>query len=298
MWEVIGWGGEYNIYGGMAEKSTAAERRQNQATAKFDAVRKSLQDSIISNKVRVVLLGCKQQSDESESSENSSSSSLFSLLPTVCVDHILDYVRAAAPTPAALDAAVAAAPVAAMAASTGLVAARAAKMTGNKKQLDDAAAPPAVVVKPLLPLDEIMKQLYTPGYKIILPITKPNLHLTAPCWRDFSRRVRSLDDGAWNVKRIAATAQEKKAYNEYRQGKVYFIHAIYTVPGTAATAPKMKRKSAAKNNKKAPPCAAAAQGNGNIGDEDNVNDSKPRAKKLKTTCTTPTTASASSLQQE
>jgi hypothetical protein len=347
---IIMWGGfwafEYDTYGApyrlMAEKSQAAERREALATTKFNATRVALQSAMISNKVRIVLLGCKA---------DDSSCSLFAALPTVCVDHILDYLRAAVTLPSSAPEAAAAAPVAAMASSSSgdpvvdaLVAKRsaklaaeratAAKMKSIKKQLDDEAVPPPPPPpKPLLPVDEIMKQLYTPGNKIVLPITKPDCHLTGPCWRDFSRHVRSLDGGAcWNVKRIAATAQEKIQYHEsHRQGKVYFIQAIYTVPGVVAaggaakktkTQQKKRPATAASKNKekKAPPsssvASAAAQGSNNNDDDDDFdfgieygNVRKPSAKKLKTTTTTSTTstsaaasatasATASALQQE
>lgn len=279
----------------MAEKSRAAGRREAKATAKFNAAREALEHAMIANKVRVVLLGCKLEASDS----------LFARLPTVCVHHILDYCRAAPPKKQEAAAAAEGAAVAAAAAVAKTVAANefhpykcGFPQKSNKKQDETTAATTTTTTtKPLMSIDEIMKQLYTPGNKIVLPITKPSLHLTAPCWRDFSRRVRSLD--GWNVKRIAATAQEKLAYKEYRRGKVYFIHAIYTVPGGAAA----KKKRAASKKKKAPPPppSGAAQANGDdndndADDDDDANDCKPSAKKLKTTTTTTTTAAA--LQQE
>jgi hypothetical protein len=68
--------------------------------------------------------------------------------------------------------------------------------------------------------------LYRPGSKIVIPLFKPNTHLTSACWRDFSKAVREND--GWDVKRIAVS--EKKEYKQQsRNGAVYFVNAKYTV---------------------------------------------------------------------
>ena len=38
----------------------------------------------------------------------------------------------------------------------------------------------------------------------------------------------------WDVRRTAATQQQKEEYKERRKGTVYFINAIYSVPGKAS----------------------------------------------------------------
>ena len=94
-----------------------------------------------------------------------------------------------------------------------------------------------------------MVSLYKPGNKIgPIPLTKPNCHLTGPCWRDFSRQVRQYE--GWDVKRVAATPEQKKGYRETRRGKVYFINAYYTVPGSKKRAPKIVNGDAKKPAKK------------------------------------------------
>ena len=70
--------------------------------------------------------------------------------------------------------------------------------------------------------------LYHPGSKVAIPLLKPNVHLTAPCWRDFARAVRKNE--RWNVKRIVATPVEKQKFKESRKSNVYFINLVFTVP--------------------------------------------------------------------
>jgi hypothetical protein len=61
---------------------------------------------------------------------------------------------------------------------------------------------------------------------------------------DFSRAVRK--NHGWDVKRIAATPEEKKKFRENRKGKVYFINVHYTVPGAASNNAKAKKPRAKK----------------------------------------------------
>jgi hypothetical protein len=87
-----------------------------------------------------------------------------------------------------------------------------------------------------------LEALYTPGRKHVIPLANPDVHLTGPCWRDFSRHVRSFDH--WDVKRVAATEEQRAEYREqHRKGAVYFIHALYTVPGLAKKKRAKKRKT-------------------------------------------------------
>ena len=105
--------------------------------------------------------------------------------------------------------------------------------------------------------------IYTPGRKIVIPLSLPNLHLTAPCYRGeflycytilallFSSLLNQIEishryyphittpkdlrkhvkkHANWDLKRIAATPVEKKQYRQTRKGTVYFINAVYSVP--------------------------------------------------------------------
>jgi hypothetical protein len=78
--------------------------------------------------------------------------------------------------------------------------------------------------------------LYTPGKKISIPLTLPNHHMTGPCYRDLRKHIISHE--GWDVKRVAATPEERREYRETRKGKSYFINAIYKVQGIE---PKKKR---------------------------------------------------------
>lgn len=143
-----------------------------------------------------------------------------------------------------------------------------------------SSTPPLFASPPPASEDEVDLtdiSLYKPGNKIVVPLTKPNLHLTAPCWRDFSRAVRQNE--GWDVKRIAATVQQKEEYKETRKGTVYFINAIFTVPGVPVQLKNKKKRAAPKKNndteasaKKTAKKATAKAADG---------DSKPPAKKKK-----------------
>lgn len=64
------------------------------------------------------------------------------------------------------------------------------------------------------------------------------------------------NDG-WDVKRVAATDAQKRAYRETRKGKVYFVDLYYTVPGKA-TKKRAKAPSATAANKRAKTGGTAA----------------------------------------
>jgi hypothetical protein len=129
--------------------------------------------------------------------------------------------------------------------------------------------------------------IYRPGEKITIPLTSPAEHLTGPCWRgtyvmmfhvttyrgtftfshpiypcivpDFSKAVRRND--GWDVKRVAATDQQKKAFREARKGKVYFVDVIYTVPGGKVSKRRVKKTS---TSAAAPAAKKAKTGGGAI----------------------------------
>jgi len=231
----------YHSWYGSSEKSSAAERREQEGKAKFDAVRYKVEHAIVNNKVRLVELGCKPESD-----------SLFRHLPGVSVDQILDYVRSPStqkqpPAPAA-------------------EAANAGRATTQVKKAKSLKAPPPTNTNEInhkATVDAMMTMsLYVPGKKIVIPLLNPDCHLTAPCWRDFSKAVRQHE--GWDVKRVQATLNEKKKFRKTRKGKVYFVNAIYTVPGQG-------EKNTTNQNKKRKATKAKTSGK-----------SKPAAKKVKT----------------
>ena len=234
----MGGHGLYNPWCGSAEKSQSAKRREKTATDKFTLARGKVEAAWIGNKVRVIQLGCKPES-----------ASMFRLLPSVSIEQIVDYVR---PKPAA-----AAAVVTASSTPTKATAAN-VKAAPAKAAVDDEEEAATAV--------DVMDSLYEPGTKMVIPLLEPNCHLTGPCWRDFSRAVR--DHAGWDVKRIEATPEEKKTFRETRKGKVFFISAIYTVPGGPSKKKKKRAKKAATSTKQ------EAEGSGA---------SKPAAKKAKTT---------------
>jgi hypothetical protein len=92
-------------------------------------------------------------------------------------------------------------------------------------------------------LDLADMSLYnTPGKKIIIPLTVPNEHLTAPCYRDLRKHVKEHTN--WDVKRVVATPAQKQEYRETRKGSVYFISVVYTVPGMITKTTRKRKKSA------------------------------------------------------
>lgn len=56
---------------------------------------------------------------------------------------------------------------------------------------------------------------------------------------DLKKHVKTHDN--WDLKRTAATAEQKREYRESRKGTVYFVNAVFSVPGRKSSA---KRKSA------------------------------------------------------
>jgi hypothetical protein len=209
-----------------SEKSRHAERREREAMVKFQAVRKKVTLASVKNRIRIVGLGCQH-----------GSGSHFTCLPKVTIDHILDYYRGkehdelekASDSEKKPETTVCAAPP--------------LPPSGRISRRRVAAVAAAAIVnitkeesgKEDKPLN--LNALYMPGSKIIIPLTKPDLHLTGACWRDFSRAVRTHEQ--WDVKRRVATLENCKA--KKRKGKAYFVDAIYTVPGGLA-----KKKRAAK----------------------------------------------------
>jgi hypothetical protein len=75
---------------------------------------------------------------------------------------------------------------------------------------------------------EIEEREAPPTEKTTIPLLQPHCHLTTYTWGKFRKFV--LEHSGWNVKRRAATPEEKTASGEKRRGKVYFVYLIYTAP--------------------------------------------------------------------
>jgi hypothetical protein len=205
----------YNPWAGHAEKSQSAKRRERQALEKFDALRDKMERALMGNKVRLIELGCKPESP-----------SVFGMLPAVSVEQILDFLQDK-PKEEAKD-------------QPPLVVAKRAKAAKAKAPPPTSPTGNDDAMENDTTLMDMMNALYVPGKTFVVPLLEPNCHLTGPCWRDFSRAVRQHD--GWDVKRVEATPEEKKKFRETRRGKVYFIRAIYTVPGGPAKKKKRARK--------------------------------------------------------
>jgi len=77
----------------------------------------------------------------------------------------------------------------------------------------------------------------------------PSEHLTAPCYRDFAKYVKSFP--CWRASRIAATDAQKEAAGETRKGKVYFTSVTFRpakANGKAAQKPQKKQKATAEDH--------------------------------------------------
>ena len=114
-------------------------------------------------------------------------------------------------------------------------------------------------------LDLADMSLYTtPGMKIIIPLTVPNEHLTAPRYRDLRKHVK--DHPNWDVKRVVATPAQKQEYRVTRKGSVYFISVVYTVPGMITKTTRKRKKSSDTSSsidigeRKSPPELLLSQG--------------------------------------
>ena len=57
-------------------------------------------------------------------------------------------------------------------------------------------------------------------------LLQPSTHLTAPCWRDF-RKWMKTSHPKWDAKKRQATDAEKLRSGETRKGKVYFVDVVY-----------------------------------------------------------------------
>jgi hypothetical protein len=184
-----------------SEKSHAARGCEDIATRHFHEAKKKIESSLFVQTKLVIRLGRRRESD-----------SYFKILPDVAVKRIIGYVSTNAHAERPVEAAAAAA-----AAGGGVESNGSHRNSSNLYEIEE--------------FDWSDSSRFAPGRKVVIPLTKLNLHLTEPCWRDFSRAVRT--NPGWDVERIEATPEQQRKYKECRVGQLYFINAIYTVPGTS-----------------------------------------------------------------
>ena len=203
------------MYRFFSEKSRSASAREKTASVLFLAAKAQLEHALWEKTKRTILVG----------RQHPASNSPLKLLPSVSMKQILDFVRTAKKVPAADDATL-------------------VVLDDNRTKTSHHSAttrgrddrPHTKKATTTEEVDLTKDSLYKPGNKIVIPLTKLGFHLTAPCWRDFGRAVRSHP--GWNVKRIVPNPKSKKAY---------FIHAVYTVPSTGTN----KKQSLTKKKKDA-----------------------------------------------
>eukprot|EP01082_Thalassiosira_pseudonana_P014296 g13025.t1 g13025 contig7:705047-706126(-) len=240
---------------GSREKSSAASNRELRVKEQFNKVKYKV-EAAVSEKTKVIIkLGCLAKSESS-----------LKQLPSVIIESICDFADLPKPTPRPISSAAVSNSISFELAASNNVnnnaivesrTGRRARKSVNYSELDidilgrdaDEQRNEAEKLKKELTLREkwdVKKglvdetdvvdladiTLYQPGAKIAIPITNPMMHLTGPCWRDFKKAVRK--NKGWDVKRFAATEEEKKEHKVQRKGNVYFIDAIYTVPGSTA----------------------------------------------------------------
>lgn len=181
------------------EKSSAAMDREETAVTKFDYLRSQMNMALRENTRVMIGLGCRAKSH----------SSPLRLLPSDVIEHILEYVGMERPDDEAVSQR-----------RSGL--AILPYEGWRQRQRADHAG---------IDMDLTDMSLYNPGEKISIPFSKPDFHLTGPCYRDFRRHINQFP--SWSVKRIAATTKERRKV--YRKGTVYFVNIIYNVPGRKTT---------------------------------------------------------------
>jgi len=217
-----------------SEKSAAAIRREDEAKDKFDHLKSQMELALYEN--TMTMIGLAIHAKESNKSP-------LKLLSSDVMEHVLGFAACTKP----MGASVKSIATGRTGGSLAIVpfegwgsAAAPSKLRSEKKNAPDEA-----------PLNLADMSMYQPGCKIIIPLTKPNLHLTGPCYRDLRKHVKSHAN--WDVQRTAATPQEKRQYKETRRGKVYFINVIYKVPGKVVAGKRKRETSTATT-------AAAASG--------------------------------------
>jgi len=199
-----------NLCANAKEKSSAAKCRERTAVSKFDYLESQMNMALIENTRVVVGLGCHPKSESS-----------FNLLLPELVQHILGFVGMEKP------------------ADTDVVKGRRGLAIVPYEDWR-ACSRSTTMEETGLDIDLADINLYKSGQKIIIPLTTPKHHLTAPCYRDLRKHIKAHE--GWDIQRIVATPQQKRAYDEHRKGGVYFTNAIYKVLGRPTTR-KRRRKT-------------------------------------------------------
>ncbi|KAL3777540.1 hypothetical protein ACHAWO_005959 [Cyclotella atomus] len=172
-----------------SEKSSSTKRNERIANDKFNTVKHQVETVLAEMSKVTIKLGCLPESE-----------SPLAQLPSILFSHICSY--AGLPEPVT----------------------RPKPMSMPVVQTKMTSRSGRVIKK----VDYSELAIDSLGSKIAIPLLKPNVHLTAPCWRDFARAVRKNE--RWNVKRIVATPVEKQKFKESRKSNVYFINLVFTVP--------------------------------------------------------------------
>lgn len=202
----------HNPWANAREKSSAASHREDVATSKFDYVKQQMQMAIIENTKTIIGMGCLPQS-----------TSPFRLLSPELVENIYSYLGYPQP-----DENVA----------RGRSGLAIVPFEGWRRRRNDPGDQE-------VGMNLADMTLFAPGSKITIPLTSPAHHLTSPCYRDLRKHIKKC--AGWDVKRIAATPEQKKQFKQYRKGKVFFVNVVYEVgPG------KKKATKGSKHPRKSP----------------------------------------------
>lgn len=250
------YGYEYYPWAGSSEKSRHAKRRENEATSKFDSLKNKMQTAMVENTIFEL--------------RGPQSHSPLKSVPTVLLNNIFGFVFGqdyegfdAKEDTAATAAASAAGDTVISSRTLGRRPRKAVNYSElNVDQLgNDTTKISKVEVETGIDFSDM--SLYEPGNIITIPLTKPNHHLTQPCYRDLRKHVKK--NPGWDLKRIAISEEEKKSFKKpkiTRTSTCYYVNAIFKVPG------KPQKKRAAPAKKASSKKKAKVDG-----------DSKPEAKK-------------------
>lgn len=221
-----GYGG-YHPWGG-AEKSRHAKRRENETTAKFDAMKSTMETAMVENTILEL------RTPESKSH--------LKAVPTVLMNTIFGFVfgKEYKGIDAKENATTTSAAVAASSATSNAGGRRSRKSVNySELNVDDFGNDTANGKKEKKAskkskeneIDFNDMTLYEPGNTIKVPLAMPNHHLTQPCYRDLRKHVKK--NPGWDTHRVALSDAEKKAFKPKlnRKGTCYYVNAIYKVPG-------------------------------------------------------------------
>jgi len=178
-------GREYDPWAGRREKSSASESRERLVMRKFNDVKATVEGALMEKTKATVKLGCLPNSQ-----------SLLKSLPRDLIEQIcvLAGLPVGKPRPVAAVAASASSTVAVAVAGSSRRTVR--KVNYSELNIDqegrDVNEKKAAKKRPAdesqkdeeqEPLDLTDLSIYRSGEVIVIPLTKPNEHLTGPCWR-------------------------------------------------------------------------------------------------------------------